>query len=134
MRIAATFVLMIAFTLVADAQGDKAAAKFNGTWTVVSRNDKKPDNRTWTFKDGKITDKRGDKATDGKVKIDAAKKHIDLIGDTAAVAGIYEFSEGGKKLTICGADVPEGKKAEDVRPTKIEARKGVIVWVLEKAK
>ena len=125
--------MMIAFTLVADAQGDKAG-KLDGTWNVVARNDKKPENRTWTFKDGKIVDKRGDKTRDCKVKLDTAKKHIDLIGEVAAVAGIYELSKDGKKLTICGAEIPDGKKADDVRPTKIEEKKGQVVWVLEKAK
>ena len=134
MKFTASLFLLIGFVFVTQAQDDKAAAKFNGTWTVVERNGKKPDNRKWVLKDGKITDFRGEKSKDGKYKIDTAKKAIDLIGETAHVAGIYELSADGKKLTVCGSEVPDGKKPGDVRPKQIEMKKGQIVWVLEKAK
>ena len=134
MRLTASLLLMIGFVFVVEAQDDKGAAKFAGTWTVVERNGKKPDNRKWVLKDGKIVDHRGEKTRDGKYKIDSAKKTIDLIGEKSAFAGIYEWVEDGKKLKICGAEVPDGKKADDVRPKEIMAKKGVILFVLEKAK
>jgi hypothetical protein len=38
------------------------------------------ENRKWVLKDGKIIDHRGEKSRDGKYHVDAAKKHIDLVG------------------------------------------------------
>jgi hypothetical protein len=135
MRLTAALLGAFSIVLIATAQDDagkKETAKFTGTWTVLERNEKKVEKRKWILKDGKIIDQRGEKARDGKYVIDAAKKHIDLVGEKATFVGIYEWIDAGKKLKICGAEVPEGTKKEDVRPKEIALKKGVIVFVLEK--
>jgi hypothetical protein len=135
MRLTAALLGAFSIVMIANAQDDvgkKEAAKFAGTWTVLERNEKKVEKRKWILKDGKIIDQRGEKSRDGKYEIDVAKKHIDLVGEKAVFVGIYEWIDGGKKLKICGAEVPDGKKKEDVRPKEIALKKGVIVFVLEK--
>ena len=138
MRSRALLLVASCLLLAADAKDDaktkQEVEKFAGTWTVVTRNDKKPTDRKWVLTGDKITDHRGDKSQDGKFKIDPAKKHIDLVGKDVTFVGIYEFSDGDKKLKVCGAQVPAGKDKEEVRPKELTLKKGWILFQLERAK
>ena len=133
--LAATVLVIAADAKVDDAKTKEEVAKFTGTWVMVERNDKKPADRKWVFKDDKITDRVGEKSREGTFRVDPAKKHLDfLVGKDVKFVGIYEFSDGNKKLKLCGAEVPADKDKEAVRPKEFALKKGQILYVLERAK
>jgi uncharacterized protein (TIGR03067 family) len=125
---AAVAFLALAVPVVLADEKDDAAKKLNGTYTVLdfivrgkSDESKKDAKIAFTFKDGAIEIKEGDKMEDGaKFTLDPSKKppHIDIMPDKGAkvVHGIYEVkdTDKGTELTIAftkgGGDRPKDFK------------------------
>lgn len=126
----AVFALMAVATY---GQGDADA--LDGIWDLLKRNDVKVEHRQWTFAKGTITDRTPQKTREGTYRIDFGAKAIDFLeGDKPVLAGIFEFGSDRRTLKICGAEVPEGKSADDVRPRTLTLEKRRILYELARTK
>lgn len=132
---------MVVLALVALPSGWTQNAKdehalLQGAWRVESSKDAgKEDPSTrgfiFTFQDGKLTAKEGDKIVQGSYKLDASKspKWINVTLDKTTFLGIYELM--GDTLKICHGK-PNDERANEFASTPDSSNRVLTILKREK--